>query len=101
MSSVEVPAKRVSKRKARQGKVVSSAMDKTVVVASIVQVKHKKYGKFVRRTKKFYAHDESNSCSVGDVVRIVETRPLSKTKRWRVAEVVVSIGDGLAPESNA
>ena len=76
--------------KMAQGKVLSATMDKTVVIASTVQVKHPTYGKFVRRTKKYYAHDELNSCKVGDIVKIVETRPLSKTKRWRVQTVVTS-----------
>ena len=75
-------------KKTRQGLVVSSKMDKTVVVAITSQVKHPQYGKFVRRTKKYVAHDETNQCGVGDTVRIVETRPLSKTKRWRVQQII-------------
>jgi small subunit ribosomal protein S17 len=63
-------------------------MDKTVVVAVETLVKHKLYGKFVKRTKKFKAHDENNECRIGDKVRIMETRPLSKDKRWRVVEIV-------------
>jgi small subunit ribosomal protein S17 len=63
-------------------------MNKTVVVALVERVRHPKYDKFVIRTKKFYAHDEANDAKVGDKVRIVETRPMSKTKRWRVVEVV-------------
>jgi small subunit ribosomal protein S17 len=85
--------KKSSLKKTREGTVVSNRMDKTIVVSSIVPVKHKKYGKFVRITKKFYAHDEHNQCLVGDRVKIVETRPLSKTKRWRVVEVKVTAGD--------
>ncbi|MFM7525090.1 MAG: 30S ribosomal protein S17 [Actinomycetota bacterium] len=77
-----------SNRKAREGLVVSSKMNKTVVVALVERVRHPKYDKFVIRTKKFYAHDEANDAKVGDKVRIVETRPLSKTKRWRVVEVL-------------
>ncbi|MEN9286547.1 MAG: 30S ribosomal protein S17 [Actinobacteria bacterium] len=77
-----------SSRKAREGLVVSSKMNKTVVVALVERVRHPKYDKFVIRTKKFYAHDEANDAKVGDKVRIVETRPLSKTKRWRVVEVL-------------
>lgn len=70
------------------GVVVSSAMDKTVVVSIQRLVKHGTYGKYVKRTKRCVAHDEKNSCSVGDLVRIVETRPLSKTKRWRVQSIL-------------
>lgn len=75
-------------RKVREGLVVSSKMDKTVVVALVERVRHPKYDKFVIRTKKFYAHDEANDAKVGDKVRIAETRPISKTKRWRVVEVL-------------
>ena len=74
--------------KVRQGLVVSDKMDKTVTVAVTRQVKHPMYGKFIKRTKKYLAHDGSNECQVGDLVRIVETRPLSKHKRWRVQEIV-------------
>ena len=77
-----------SSRKVREGLVVSSKMNKTVVVALVERVRHPKYDKFVIRTKKFYAHDEANDAKIGDKVRIVETRPISKTKRWRVVEVV-------------
>jgi small subunit ribosomal protein S17 len=75
-------------RKMREGVVVSSGMDKTAVVAVIDRVRHPKYAKFVNRTKKLYAHDEANDANVGDRVRVMETRPLSKTKRWRVIEVL-------------
>jgi small subunit ribosomal protein S17 len=75
-------------RKTQDGVVVSAKMDKTVVVAVIRQVRHATYGKFVRKTKKFYAHDEARTCGVGDKVRIVETRPLSKLKRWKVESVL-------------
>jgi small subunit ribosomal protein S17 len=75
-------------RKTREGTVVSNKMAKTVVVALVERVRHPKYDKFVVRTKKFYAHDENNDAKVGDKVRIVETRPMSKTKRWRVVEVL-------------
>jgi len=75
-------------RKVREGTVVSDKMDKTVVVAVVRQVRHSTYGKFVRRTKKLYAHDEREQCGVGDVIRIVETRPLSKLKRWKVESIV-------------
>ena len=75
-------------RKTRVGKVVSSKMEKTVIVAVERRVAHKLYGKQVARTKKYYAHDEENVAKEGDLVKIMETRPLSKTKRWRVVEVV-------------
>jgi small subunit ribosomal protein S17 len=75
-------------RKVRDGVVVSAKMDKTVVVAVVRQVRHSMYGKFIRRTKKYYAHDESKGCAVGDTVRIIETKPLSKLKRWRVESIV-------------
>lgn len=74
--------------KTRDGKVVSDKMEKTVVVAITRQVKNKAYGKYVRRTLKYFAHDEKNECGIGDIVRIVETRPLSKNKRWRVQAVL-------------
>jgi small subunit ribosomal protein S17 len=76
------------RRKVRVGTVVSDRMDKTVVVAVERIMRHPLYGKTVKRTKKFHAHDENNECRVGDVVEIMETRPLSKTKRWRVARVI-------------
>jgi small subunit ribosomal protein S17 len=76
------------RRKVREGVVVSSDMDKTAVVAVIERVRHPKYNKFVLQTKKLYAHDEANDVNVGDRVRVMETRPLSKTKRWRVIEVL-------------
>ena len=75
-------------RKVREGLVVSNKMDKTAVVAVIERVRHPKYAKFVMRTKKLYAHDETNDVNVGDKVRVMETRPLSKNKRWRVVEVL-------------
>lgn len=75
-------------RKTRQGVVVSNKMDKTIVVAAKFKEKHPIYGKFVQKTKKYHAHDEQNDCNVGDTVLIMETRPLSKTKRWRVVEIV-------------
>jgi small subunit ribosomal protein S17 len=75
-------------RKIREGLVVSDKMDKTVVVAVEDRVKHSLYGKVMRRTSKVKAHDEQNACGVGDLVRIVETRPLSATKRWRIVEVL-------------
>ena len=75
-------------RKERIGVVFSNKMDKTVTVAVKWKEKHPIYGKFVSKTKKFHAHDETNNCNIGDTVRIMETRPLSKTKRWRVVEVM-------------
>jgi small subunit ribosomal protein S17 len=75
-------------RKTREGVVVSSKMDKTIVVAVVERVRHPKYAKFVMRTKKLYAHDEANDAQPGDKVKVAETRPLSKLKRWRVVEVV-------------
>ena len=75
-------------RKVRVGMVVSDKMDKTVVVAIEDNVKHPVYGKIIKRTLKVHAHDENNECGVGDKVRIMETRPLSKTKRWRLVEIV-------------
>jgi small subunit ribosomal protein S17 len=75
-------------RKERIGVITSDKMDKTVVVSVQRRVKHPKYGKFVKFTKKFHAHDDANDCHTGDTVRIMETRPLSKTKKWRVVEVI-------------
>ncbi len=75
-------------RKERIGVITSNKMDKTVVVSVSRKVKHPKYGKFLTFTKKFHAHDEENSCNAGDTVRIMETRPLSKTKKWRVVEII-------------
>ncbi|HZP83608.1 MAG TPA: 30S ribosomal protein S17 [Chthonomonadaceae bacterium] len=76
------------RRKVRIGRVVSNKMQKTVVVAVESQVRHPLYGKIIRRTTKFKAHDEQNSCGEGDTVEIMETRPLSKEKRWRVVRIV-------------
>jgi len=75
-------------RKERIGEVVSNKMNKSVVVAVKTKMKHPMYGKFVNKTSKFYAHDEENTCGVGDTVRIMETRPLSKTKKWRLVEII-------------
>ena len=75
-------------RKSRVGYVVSDKMDKTVVIAIEDNVKHPVYGKIIKRTLKVHAHDEKNECGVGDKVEIMETRPLSKTKRWRVVEII-------------
>jgi small subunit ribosomal protein S17 len=75
-------------RKVREGVVVSTKMDKTLVVAVVERVRHAKYNKFVMRTKKLYAHDETNDAKIGDKVRVMETRPLSKLKRWRLVEIM-------------
>ena len=75
-------------RKVRVGKVVSNKMDKTIVVAIVDNVRHPKYGKIIKRTVKIHAHDEGNICGIGDTVSVMETRPLSKTKRWRLVEVI-------------
>ena len=75
-------------RKVRVGKVVSDKMDKTIVVAIEDNVRHPKYGKIIKRTLKVHAHDERNECGVGDKVAVMETRPLSKTKRWRLVEII-------------
>ena len=75
-------------RKERIGVVVSEKMDKTIVVSVVVREKHPIYGKFMKKTKKFYAHDEQNNGHEGDTVKIMETRPLSKSKRWRLVEII-------------
>ena len=79
---------KMASRKVSVGKVVSDGMDKTIVVAVETLVRHPLYGKTIKRTTKLYAHDEENQCGVGDVVEVMETRPLSKTKRWRLVSVV-------------
>ena len=75
-------------RKTRTGKVVSNKMDKTIVVAVVDNVKHPLYGKIVKRNYKLKAHDENNECNIGDRVKVMETRPLSKDKRWRLVEII-------------
>ena len=75
-------------RKERTGVVVSNKMEKSIVVAIKWKEKHPIYGKFVNKTKKYHAHDEKNECNIGDTVKIMETRPLSKTKRWRVVQII-------------
>ena len=75
-------------RKTRVGKVVSNKMDKTITIAIADNVKHPTYGKIISRTTKIYAHDEENTCGIGDTVELMETRPLSKTKRWRLVRVI-------------
>lgn len=81
-------AERTTRRKVRMGTVVSDKMDKTIVVKVETRMPHPLYGKIVTRSKKYKAHDEENRCRVGDVVKIMETRPLSRTKRWRLLEIV-------------
>ena len=80
-----------SRRKTRVGEVVSNKMDKTAVVAVTRLVRHPLYGRFVKKTSRFKVHDESNECQKGDVVRIMETRPISKDKRWRLIEVMKKV----------
>ena len=75
-------------RKTRTGVVISNKMDKTIVIASKFKEKHPMYGKFVQKTKKYHVHDEKNEAQVGDTVQIMETRPLSKTKRWRLVQII-------------
>ncbi len=75
-------------RKTRTGVVTSNKMEKTITVAVVRKLKHPKYGKFLKKTKKFHAHDEKNDCNIGDTVKIMETRPLSATKRWRLIEIL-------------
>ena len=87
MSEVETTETR-NARKVREGLVTSAGMDKTIVVTITERVRHAKYNKFVLRTKKLYAHDETNDAGVGDKVRVMETRPLSKSKRWRLVEIL-------------
>ena len=88
MADNEDAAERANRRKVREGLVVANAMDKTAVVAVIERVRHPRYAKTVQRTKRLYAHDEANDLRVGDRVRVQETRPMSKQKRWRVVEVL-------------
>jgi small subunit ribosomal protein S17 len=78
-------------RKTKLGVVSSNKMDKTITVKVERKVKHPLYGKFLKKTNKFHAHDENNECSIGDTVKIMESRPLSKTKRWRLVEVVEKV----------
>ena len=75
-------------RKERIGTVTSNKMEKSIVVSEVKKVKHPMYGKFVLKTKKYVAHDEKNDCNIGDTVKIMETRPLSKTKCWRMVEII-------------
>jgi len=79
---------RINRRKVREGMVVSDAMQATVIVAVVERVRHARYGKTVQRTKRLYVHDENNEAKVGDRIRVIETRPLSKLKRWRLIEIL-------------
>ncbi len=88
MSDTTESTERANPRKIREGLVVSNRMEKTAVVASIDRVRHRRYNKTVQRTTKLYVHDETNELQIGDRVRVQETRPLSKNKRWRLVEVV-------------
>ena len=87
-SSTEAAAPQQTRRQVKVGRVVSNKMDKTAVVAVEETVTHRLYQRYMKKTKKFHAHDEENQCNVGDTVEIVSSRPLSKTKRWRVREIV-------------
>jgi small subunit ribosomal protein S17 len=96
-SQLETPSTKLKKmvernlRKTKTGVVTSNKMTKTITVAVERKVKHPIYGKFVKKTTKFHAHDEKNECSIGDTVKIMESRPLSKTKRWRLVEIVEKV----------
>jgi small subunit ribosomal protein S17 len=85
-ATAEQPARNL--RKSRVGQVVSTSMKKTAVVETVTRVPHAKFGKIIKQVKKFYAHDEEGAAKVGDTVRIEETRPLSKLKRWRLVEII-------------
>jgi small subunit ribosomal protein S17 len=87
-TTTEAPTVRPNRRKVKEGTVVSRATDKTAVVAVVERVRHARYAKTVRRTKRLYVHDEANESVVGDRVRVAETRPISKLKRWRLVEVL-------------
>ncbi|MDJ0771035.1 MAG: 30S ribosomal protein S17 [Ilumatobacter sp.] len=87
-AAAEVESAARNRRKVREGTVTSASMDKTIVVTVTDRVRHAKYNKFVLRTTKLYTHDESNEAGLGDKVRVMETRPLSKNKRWRLVEII-------------
>ncbi len=90
-TTIETAIETRNLRKIKTGVVTSNKMTKTITVAVERKVKHPIYGKFVKKTTRFHAHDEKNECSIGDIVRIMETRPLSKTKRWRLVEVIEKV----------
>ena len=87
-TSSEAATQQRARRKMKTGEVISSGMNKTIVVRTVTRVPHNRFGKVVQQKKKFYAHDEENKAKTGDRVRIMETRPLSKLKRWRLVEVI-------------
>ena len=87
-SSQEAPTEAVHKRKTRVGVVISAKMEKTIVVEHIARVPHPKFNKIVKRSKKYYVHDEKSEAAIGDRVRIIETKPVSKLKRWALSEVL-------------
>ena len=87
-SNTATATKERGTRKTRTGEVISSGMNKTIVVRTVTRVPHAKFGKIVKQVKRFYAHDEEGKAQVGDTVRIAETRPLSKLKRWRLVEIL-------------
>lgn len=91
VKTAEASTEKRGSRKTRIGKVVSNKADKTITVAFEIKVKHPIYKKFFKKTTKFTAHDEKNECSIGDTVKIMETRPLSKMKRWRLVEIVEKV----------
>jgi len=95
-SLTQSTARKKSRRQQKVGRVVSNKMDKTIVVAVESLKKHRIYKRTYKQTKKFHAHDEQNVCQIGDIVRIEETRPLSKTKRWRLIEIIKP-GSGIVP----
>ena len=99
-ASTPVEAKQVSRRQQKIGRVVSNKMDKTIVVVVETLKKHRIYKRRFKQTKRFQAHDEENTCQVGDLVRIEESRPLSKMKRWRLVEIVKR-GSGIVPVEEA
>ncbi|TAE40484.1 MAG: 30S ribosomal protein S17 [Runella slithyformis] len=88
MDAVEQSTEERNLRKVRVGRVVSDKMDKSCVIAIDRKIKHAKYGKFMKKTTKLMVHDETNQCGIGDTIRVMETRPLSKNKRWRLVEVI-------------
>src|SRR3989441_3225897 len=96
LTSAQRTAMKKSRRQQKVGRVVSNKMDKTIVVVVETLKKHRIYKRTYKQTKRFYAHDEENVCQIGDVVRIVETRPLSKLKRWNLVEVL-KLGSGIVP----
>lgn len=95
-AEAQAPQKRQGRRQEKTGTVISNKMNKTIVVSVVSLKKHRIYKRTYKQTKHFYAHDEENVCQIGDVVRIQETRPLSKLKRWKLVEVL-KLGSGIVP----